>query len=180
VWFLGAERHNNTHATPHRHGQGARAYLFETSVAFEWDSASAQLTVRSSAIFGALEENSEQPVACMAAPGALFDPAVLGAAASYLPMQHAAAAAAAPAQHHHPGAASSGGGGGGGGGGSKKESEKKGRKPYTITKPRESWTKEEHQLFLDALAMYERDWKRIGAHVGTKRSVGIIRREICQ
>jgi len=108
-----------------------------------------------------------------AVPGALFDPALLGVAA-YLPMQpppHAAAAAAAapaPAAHH----ASSGGGGS-----SKKDSGdtpvKKGRKPYTITKPRESWTKEEHQLFLDALAMYERDWKRIGAHIPTKSIIQI-------
>jgi hypothetical protein len=39
---------------------------------------------------------------------------------------------------------------------------------YTITKPRESWTKEEHQFFLEALQLYERDWKKIGQHIPTK------------
>lgn len=40
------------------------------------------------------------------------------------------------------------------GGGEEKTT--KGRKPYTITKPRESWTKEEHQLFLDALQLSDK------------------------
>lgn len=51
--------------------------------------------------------------------------------------------------------------------------DKKSRKPYTITKPRESWTKEEHQRFVDALKLYERDWKKIGAHVKSKTVIQI-------
>lgn len=51
--------------------------------------------------------------------------------------------------------------------------EKKARKPYTITKPRESWTKEEHTMFLDALKLYERDWKQIGEMIKTKSIIQI-------
>jgi len=94
----------------------------------------------------------------------MYDPTMIGAQA-YLPaalqqqqiamqmqqQQHAAAAATQP----HPPAAHSHSGGGGSSSSKSKESDKKGRKPYTITKPRESWTKEEHQLFLDALQLYE-------------------------
>ena len=50
---------------------------------------------------------------------------------------------------------------------------KKSRKPYTITKPRESWSKEEHQLFLDALKLYERDWKQIGQFIQSKSIIQI-------
>ena len=46
--------------------------------------------------------------------------------------------------------------------------EKKQRKPYTITKARESWTKDEHNRFTEALKLFGRDWKKIGAHVKTK------------
>lgn len=45
---------------------------------------------------------------------------------------------------------------------------KKPRKPYTITKQRESWAPEEHKKFIDALQLYDRDWKKIEAYVGTK------------
>uniref|UniRef100_A0A0E0BXC9 Uncharacterized protein n=1 Tax=Oryza meridionalis TaxID=40149 RepID=A0A0E0BXC9_9ORYZ len=50
---------------------------------------------------------------------------------------------------------------------------KKARKPYTITKPRERWSEEEHERFLDALIMYGRDWKKIEEHVGTKTTIQI-------
>lgn len=42
------------------------------------------------------------------------------------------------------------------------------RKPYTITKSREVWTKDEHARFLSALQMYDRDWKKIELYIGTK------------
>lgn len=35
------------------------------------------------------------------------------------------------------------------------------RKPYTITKQRERWTDEEHELFLEALDKYGRAWRSI-------------------
>ncbi|XP_062183147.1 protein REVEILLE 8-like isoform X2 [Phragmites australis] len=50
---------------------------------------------------------------------------------------------------------------------------KKARKPYTITKPRERWSTEEHGRFLDALIMFGRDWKKIEEHVGTKTTLQI-------
>lgn len=50
---------------------------------------------------------------------------------------------------------------------------KKPRKPYTITKQRESWTDEEHEKFVEALKLYDRDWKKIEAHVGTKTVIQI-------
>ncbi|KAL5143760.1 Protein REVEILLE 6 [Glycine soja] len=45
---------------------------------------------------------------------------------------------------------------------------KKVRKPYTITKSRENWTDQEHDKFLEALHLFERDWKKIEAFVGSK------------
>ena len=47
------------------------------------------------------------------------------------------------------------------------------RKPYTVSKPRETWTNEEHTKFIEALSLYERDWKRIGAHIGSKTIIQI-------
>eukprot|EP00244_Chara_vulgaris_P010795 TRINITY_DN5076_c0_g1_i2.p1 TRINITY_DN5076_c0_g1~~TRINITY_DN5076_c0_g1_i2.p1 ORF type:complete len:262 (-),score=35.64 TRINITY_DN5076_c0_g1_i2:8-793(-) len=50
---------------------------------------------------------------------------------------------------------------------------KKIRKPYTITKSRESWTEQEHEKFLQALHLYDRDWKKIEQYVGTKTVIQI-------
>lgn len=35
------------------------------------------------------------------------------------------------------------------------------RKPYTITKQRERWTEDEHKLFLEALRLHGRAWRKI-------------------
>lgn len=50
---------------------------------------------------------------------------------------------------------------------------KKVRKPYTITKSRESWSDEEHDKFLEALQLFDRDWKKIEAFVGSKTVIQI-------
>ncbi|TQE13203.1 hypothetical protein C1H46_001287 [Malus baccata] len=50
---------------------------------------------------------------------------------------------------------------------------KKVRKPYTITKSRESWTDEEHEKFLEALQLFDRDWKKIEDFVGSKTVIQI-------
>lgn len=50
---------------------------------------------------------------------------------------------------------------------------KKVRKPYTITKSRESWTDAEHDKFLEALQLFDRDWKKIEAFVGSKTVIQI-------
>ncbi|XP_047323413.1 protein REVEILLE 8-like isoform X2 [Impatiens glandulifera] len=50
---------------------------------------------------------------------------------------------------------------------------KKIRKPYTITKSRESWTEEEHNKFLEALQLFDRDWKKIEDFVGSKTVIQI-------
>ncbi|KAL8109276.1 uncharacterized protein LOC141672664 [Apium graveolens] len=47
------------------------------------------------------------------------------------------------------------------------------RKPYTITKQRQSWTDEEHKKFLEALKLYGRAWKLIEEHIATKTAVQI-------
>ncbi|KAJ8512472.1 hypothetical protein OPV22_002906 [Ensete ventricosum] len=51
---------------------------------------------------------------------------------------------------------------------SSEDASKKARKPYTITKSRESWTEQEHDKFLEALQLFDRDWKKIEAFVGSK------------
>ncbi|KAF8396642.1 hypothetical protein HHK36_018266 [Tetracentron sinense] len=53
------------------------------------------------------------------------------------------------------------------------DSGKKVRKPYTITKSRESWTDEEHDKFLEALQLFDRDWKKIEDFVGSKSVIQI-------
>lgn len=50
---------------------------------------------------------------------------------------------------------------------------KKIRKPYTITKSRESWTEQEHDKFIEALHLFDRDWKKIEAFVGSKTVIQI-------
>ncbi|XP_061963211.1 protein REVEILLE 8-like [Populus nigra] len=50
---------------------------------------------------------------------------------------------------------------------------KKVRKPYTITKSRESWTEEEHDKFLEALQLFDRDWKKIEDFMGSKTVIQI-------
>ncbi|XP_050385042.1 protein REVEILLE 6-like [Argentina anserina] len=50
---------------------------------------------------------------------------------------------------------------------------KKIRKPYTITKSRESWTEPEHDKFLEALQLFDRDWKKIEAFIGSKTVIQI-------
>lgn len=45
---------------------------------------------------------------------------------------------------------------------------RKSRKPYTLTKHRECWSDKEHQRFLQALQLYNRDWKRVEQFIGTK------------
>lgn len=56
---------------------------------------------------------------------------------------------------------------------SSKDLNKKVRKPYTITKSRESWTEQEHDKFLEALQLFDRDWKKIEAFVGSKTVIQI-------
>lgn len=50
---------------------------------------------------------------------------------------------------------------------------KRSRKPYTLTKQRESWSSDEHTRFVQALELFNRDWKKIETHVGTKTVVQI-------
>nr|XP_043616848.1 protein REVEILLE 6 [Erigeron canadensis] len=53
------------------------------------------------------------------------------------------------------------------------DASKKIRKPYTITKSRESWTEPEHDKFLEALQLFDRDWKKIEAFIGSKSVIQI-------
>ncbi|KAL6633777.1 hypothetical protein ACP70R_026448 [Stipagrostis hirtigluma subsp. patula] len=61
----------------------------------------------------------------------------------------------------------------GGGAAAGEDASKKVRKPYTITKSRESWTEQEHDKFLEALQLFDRDWKKIEAFVGSKTVIQI-------
>ncbi|KAK7364379.1 hypothetical protein VNO80_12981 [Phaseolus coccineus] len=56
---------------------------------------------------------------------------------------------------------------------SSEDAAKKIRKPYTITKSRENWTEPEHDKFLEALQLFDRDWKKIEAFVGSKTVIQI-------
>ncbi|KAG2320376.1 hypothetical protein Bca52824_013589 [Brassica carinata] len=47
------------------------------------------------------------------------------------------------------------------------------RKPYTVTKSRENWTEQEHDKFIEALHLFDRDWKKIEAFVGSKTVIQI-------
>ncbi|KAI4369188.1 hypothetical protein MLD38_017663 [Melastoma candidum] len=87
--------------------------------------------------------------------------------------QSTVAAAAVAASTTSAAVAPSTGDGGGGGGGGGASSVKKVRKPYTITKSRESWTEEEHYKFLEALQLFDRDWKKIEDFVGSKSVIQI-------
>ncbi|KAL3642542.1 Protein REVEILLE 8 [Castilleja foliolosa] len=50
---------------------------------------------------------------------------------------------------------------------------KKIRKSYTITKSRESWSEEEHDKFIEALQLFDRDWKKIEDFIGSKTVIQI-------
>ncbi|RDX87889.1 Protein REVEILLE 6 [Mucuna pruriens] len=56
---------------------------------------------------------------------------------------------------------------------SSEDAAKKIRKPYTITKSRENWTEPEHDKFLEALQLFDRDWKKIEAFIGSKTVIQI-------
>lgn len=47
------------------------------------------------------------------------------------------------------------------------------RKPYVITRARERWTDDEHAMFVEALRLYGRTWRKIEEHIGTKTAVQI-------
>lgn len=42
------------------------------------------------------------------------------------------------------------------------------KRAYKMVNAREIWTEEEHKRFLEALQLYQRDWRRIAGHIGTK------------
>ncbi|KAF7047605.1 hypothetical protein CFC21_056511, partial [Triticum aestivum] len=64
-----------------------------------------------------------------------------------------------------------GGGGRGGGEGERAEGAGRARKPYAITKSRERWTDPEHDKFIEALLLFDRDWRKIEAFVGSKTMI---------
>ncbi|KAJ3672655.1 hypothetical protein LUZ60_007376 [Juncus effusus] len=47
------------------------------------------------------------------------------------------------------------------------------RKPYTISKSRESWSDVEHDKFIEALQLFDRDWKKIESFIGSKTVIQI-------
>lgn len=47
------------------------------------------------------------------------------------------------------------------------------RKPYVVSKQRQLWSDHEHELFVEALRLHNRNWRKIEAHVGTKTAVQI-------
>jgi SHAQKYF class myb-like DNA-binding protein len=51
--------------------------------------------------------------------------------------------------------------------------ERRQRKKYTITNPRIAWSEAEHLRFLEAIRLYDRDWKKIQSHIGTKTAIQI-------
>ncbi|XP_062086959.1 protein REVEILLE 4-like isoform X1 [Humulus lupulus] len=50
---------------------------------------------------------------------------------------------------------------------------KKIRKTYTITKTRQSWTEQEHEKFVEGVQLFNRDWKKIEAFIGSKTVIQI-------
>lgn len=49
------------------------------------------------------------------------------------------------------------------------------RKAYTITRERVEWKPREHELFVEGIFLYERDWKKIHDHIGGTKSIVQIR-----
>ena len=49
----------------------------------------------------------------------------------------------------------------------------KARKPYTVTRKRETWSEQEHALFVEGVRLFHRDWKKVEAHVRTKTVVQV-------
>ncbi|XP_075495652.1 protein REVEILLE 6-like isoform X3 [Primulina tabacum] len=56
---------------------------------------------------------------------------------------------------------------------SQDDSNRKVRKQYTISKSRESWTEPEHDKFMEAIQLFDRDWKKIEAFIGSKSVIQI-------
>jgi len=54
-----------------------------------------------------------------------------------------------------------------------RETKSRSRKKYTIRNPRQQWTAEEHQRFVEAIKLYKRDWARVKEHVGTRTVIQI-------
>ncbi|KAK4795882.1 hypothetical protein SAY86_028208 [Trapa natans] len=50
---------------------------------------------------------------------------------------------------------------------------KKVRKPYTSTKKKERWTDTEHAKFVEAVYLFDRDWKKIQAFIASKTVIQI-------